>query len=230
MEDQVPLPVLPAFLAVAGCAACSALLLAPRSHPPAACPRGEELHFADGTVYRATVVDRPPPAEPCVLVVGFRLRGVRGERVHDLFRVESVLKVPLFVGFPGLASKVWMANDSRGVYRGVYEWEGPTLAESYARALWRVLVLVSVLGSIGYRVLPGLRRDEMLRSPRAVLGDGRVLAAERDGSSGRVTDLGGLLRPAHRCDAAHPRQTRPIVHERATLMRALRLCRQPSQE
>ena len=65
-----------------------------------------------------------------------------------------------------------MANDSRGVYRGVYEWDGPTLAESYARALWRVLALVSVSDSIGYRVLPGLRRDEMLRGPRAVLGDG----------------------------------------------------------
>ena len=65
-----------------------------------------------------------------------------------------------------------MANDSRGVYRGVYEWDRPTLAESYARALWRVLALVSVSDSIGYRVLPGLRRDEMLRSPRAVPGDG----------------------------------------------------------
>ena len=31
----------------------------------------------------------------------------------------------------------------------------------YARALWRVLALVSVRGSIHYQVLPGLRRGEL---------------------------------------------------------------------
>ena len=97
MENQVPLPVLSAFLAVARCAARSALLLARRRiHLPRA-HVGEELHFADGTVsrvYRETVVDGPPPAEPCVLVVGFRLRGVRGERAHALLRLESLLNTP----------------------------------------------------------------------------------------------------------------------------------------
>lgn len=75
-------------------------------------------------------------------------------------------------GFPGVRIEAVEANDSREMYRGVYEWDRPMLAENYARALWRVLALVSVSGSIGYRVLPSLRRDEVLRSPRAVLGDG----------------------------------------------------------
>jgi hypothetical protein len=72
---------------------------------------------------------------------------------------------PLFVGFPGFVSKLWLAHDQRGFYRGLYEWDDPALAEDYARALWRVLALVSVPGSIHYSVLPGLHRDELIADP-----------------------------------------------------------------
>jgi hypothetical protein len=126
-----------------------------------------QLRFADGTsarVYRETVVDRPVPVDPCVLVVEFRLRAVRG-RGHALFRWESLLNTPLFVGFPGFVSKLWLANDAHGVYRGVYDWDGPARAEAYARALWRVLALVSRPESIHYRVLPGVRRGDLLADP-----------------------------------------------------------------
>ena len=71
------------------------------------------------------------------------------------------------MGFPGFVSKLWLANDDKGVYRGLYEWDGPARAEAYARALWRVLALVSVRGSIHYRVLPGVRRDAVLADPGA---------------------------------------------------------------
>ena len=50
----------------------------------------------------------------------------------------------------------------------MYEWDGPRLAENYARALWRVLALVSVPGSIHYVVLPGLRRDALLDRPEVL--------------------------------------------------------------
>jgi hypothetical protein len=60
---------------------------------------------------------------------------------------------------------LWLANDDRDRYRGVYQWDGPRRADHYARALWRVLALVSVPGSIHYAVLPGLRRDELLSQP-----------------------------------------------------------------
>jgi hypothetical protein len=89
---------------------------------------------------------------------------------HAAFRAESLLNTPLFAGFPGLVSKLWLADDQRGRYRGLYEWDGPARAEAYARALWRVLALVSVPGSIHYVVLPGLRRDELLARPQ-VLAD-----------------------------------------------------------
>jgi hypothetical protein len=164
VNEQTPLPQGVAWRAVARCVAATAGLLArgrvhlPRGHV------GRRLGFADGSesvVYRETVVDGPGADEPCVLVVEFRLRAVRG-RGHVLFRWESLLNTPLFVGFPGLVSKLWLAADEHGVYRGLYEWDGAARAESYARALWRVLALVSVRGSIHYRVVPGLRRDELL--------------------------------------------------------------------
>jgi hypothetical protein len=167
MNEQAPLPRAVAARAVIRCVVSTVELLArrrmrlPRQHV------GLRLRFADGTaarVYRETVVDRGPTADPCILVVEFRLRLVRGWG-HALFRWESLLNTPLFVGFPGFVSKLWLAHDQRDVYRGVYEWDGPARAEHYARCLWRILELGCVPGSIHYMVLPGLRRDAVLRDP-----------------------------------------------------------------
>ena len=156
-----------ALRGLARCVASTALLLWRRKiHLPTA-QVGRRLRFADGTsarVYRETVVGRGATADPCVLVVEFRLRAVRG-RAHAAFRWESLLNTPLFVGFPGFVSKLWLADDERGRYRGVYEWDGPQRADHYARALWRVLALVSVRGSIHYVIVPRLRRDELLAGP-----------------------------------------------------------------
>jgi hypothetical protein len=152
------------------CVAAAAHLLARRRthNPPDHV--GMRMRFADGTsapVYRETIVDRGSTEEPCVLVVQFRLRFVRGWG-HTLFRWESLLNTPLFVGFPGFVSKLWLAHDEHGVYRGFYQWDGTRLAEDYARALWRVLALVSVRDSIHYQVLPGLRRDDVLQNPHSL--------------------------------------------------------------
>jgi hypothetical protein len=136
---------------------------------------GDRLHFADGTsarVYRETIVDRPPAAEATVLVVAFRLRGVRGIG-HDLFRLESMLNTPLFVGFDGFVSKLWLAHDGRRTYRGIYEWDGASLADAYARALWRMLALVSVRGSIRYHIIAGMHREELLQDPATIGLEGR---------------------------------------------------------
>ncbi|MBV7703827.1 MULTISPECIES: hypothetical protein [Nocardia] len=158
-----PLPIAPAFLAVGRCMITTVGLLARhRIHRPAR-NVGTWLSFGDGTsayVYQETVIDRIPSPEPCVLLVRFELRGVRG-RGHAWFRRESILNTVLFAGFPGMISKLWLAHDQRGVYRGLYEWDGAASADAYARALWRVLALVSVPGSIDYRVLPGLRRRDL---------------------------------------------------------------------
>jgi hypothetical protein len=132
---------------------------------------GLRLRFADGSsarVYRETRVDRAPPTDPCVLVVGFRLRWVRGP-AHAVFERESVAHTPLFAGFAGLVAKLWLTHDEQGRYRGVYEWDGPHLADTYARSMWRVLALVSTPGSIDFRVLDGLGRDDLLADPARAL-------------------------------------------------------------
>ena len=128
------------------------------------------LRFADTTsarVFRETVVDCDPPEDPCLLVVEFRLQVHRG-RWHSLFLWECILNTPLFVGFPGLVSKLWLDRDERDRYRGLYEWNDAAGAEFYARSLWRVLELVCPRGSIHYRVVPGFRRDAVLRDPQVL--------------------------------------------------------------
>jgi len=162
-QNQAPLGKRAALAALIRCVVSTARLLwQHRIHLPSE-RVGLQFSFANGTsarVYRDTVMDRGATQDPCVLVVEFRLRLVRGWG-HALFRWESPLNTPLFVGFPGFVSKLWMTCDERGGYRGIYEWDGPQQAEDYARALWRVLALVSVRGSIRYQVLPGLRRSDL---------------------------------------------------------------------
>jgi hypothetical protein len=164
---QEPLPRGDAARAVAHCAATTVRLLArhqthlPKEH------LGLRLHFADGTsarVFRETVVDRDPPADPAVLVVAFRLRLLHG-RWHRLFLWECILNTPLFVGFPGLVSKLWLEHDEHNRYRGFYEWDDPAAAEHYARSLWRVLELVCPPDAIHYHVVPQVRRDDVLHKP-----------------------------------------------------------------
>ena len=129
------------------------------------------LRFADGTsarVFRETTVDRGATLDPCVLVVEFRLRAVRG-RGHAVFRRESLLNTPLFAGFPGLVSKLWLADDERGRYRGCLS----GIARGSRKTTpgpWRVLALVSVRGSIHYVVLPALRRGDLLAQPQELSG------------------------------------------------------------
>jgi hypothetical protein len=172
MAERPPLAYRAALRALISCVAGTARLLWQRRlHLPGG-HVGMRLRFADGTsarVYRETMVDQGDTRDPCVLLVTFRLRAVRGWG-HAAFRWESLLNTPLFAGFPGLVSKLWLADDERARYRGLYEWDGPRRAEAYARALWRVLALVSEPGSIHYIVLPGLRRDELLDRPAVLDG------------------------------------------------------------
>ena len=163
-RNDGPLPLGHATTSLARCVATTAQMLARRQvHLPRQ-RVGTVVRLPDGTssrVYRETTVDRSPAREPCALVVMFRLRAVRG-RGHVWFRRESLLNTPLFVGFPGFVSKLWLTHDEQGFYRGLYDWDGADAAASYARSLWWVLALVSEPGSIHFEVLPGMARDELL--------------------------------------------------------------------
>lgn len=158
---------------VARCAERTAgLLVRHRLHQPPG-NLGRVIQFADGTsakVYRETVIDRGPTVDPAFLAVSFKLRLVRRNWAHALFRAESLLNTALFAGFPGLVSKLWLRDDQNGVYRGLYEWDDPSLALNYVHALWWVLALVSEPGSIHYAVIPGLGRDEVMIDPWGARG------------------------------------------------------------
>lgn len=169
-SDRPPLPRRRAFVAVAKSVVRTVSLLRCGAIEQPRVRVGEVLTFSDGSrapIYRETIVRSAATPDPAVLVVWFRLRWIRG-RGHRAFRAESRFNTPMFVGFPGFVSKLWLANDEQGVYRGIYQWNDASLADAYARALWRVLELVCVRGSIHYVVLPGVSRDDVLA--RDVIG------------------------------------------------------------
>jgi hypothetical protein len=123
------------------------------------------LGFADGTtslVFRETAVRGRDPRDPAVLVVQFRLRAFGHRRwLHALFRRECILHTPLFAGFPGFQTKLWISDTTTGVYRGLYEWAGPQRAVDYAHTLVRLLTPLSTHGSVRYHVIPGIRRQDL---------------------------------------------------------------------
>lgn len=165
MNEQLPAPAMHTWRAVAASVVTASRLLAGRRTHLVGDRVGTRIAFGDGTaatVYRETVVDLDGVEDPAVLVVTFRLRRVDSPAAHAAFRAESLLNTPLFVGFPGFVSKLWLTHDTSGAYRGLYQWDGAARAGDYARCLWRVLALVSVPGSIRYLVLPGTERDALL--------------------------------------------------------------------
>ncbi len=139
------------------------LLASRRIHLPERCV-GLQLHFVDGSaskVYRETVVDRPATTDPAVLLVGFRLRAVRGQAAHALFRCESLFNTPLFVGFPGLVSKLWVAPTIQTTStEGTMSRRARCSPRTTCGPLWCVLALVCVLRSIHYEIVPGLTRKD----------------------------------------------------------------------
>jgi hypothetical protein len=165
-RERAPHPLGPALRRIAACAGTTAVMLARRRLRLPHTNLGRRLTFADGTngvIYRETLVTARPVHEPVVLVVEFRLKVLGGRWGHAYFRAVSLLNTPLFAGFPGLVSKLWVAADERGRYRGVYQWDGSDSAEDYVRALWWPLALVSHRDSIHYRILANTWRDDVLR-------------------------------------------------------------------
>jgi hypothetical protein len=135
---------------------------------------GARLHFADDTtseVFRETAVHGAPPRNPAVLVVRFRLWLLGSGRLrHALFRRECVLHTPLFAGFPGFRSKLWLTDAVTGVYRGLYEWDGADRAVDYAETLCGLLRPLSYTDSVAWHVTPQVRRDDLLRDATRVTG------------------------------------------------------------
>jgi len=160
-----------AWGAVAGSVVRTGRLLARRQLRMPRTLVGQALTAEDGTcstVFRETVRVGGGSADPVVLVVRFRLRWIGAAPwAHAVFRRTCVVNTPLFAGFPGFVSKLWLTDTVSGVYRGLYEWNGAARAERYAARLRRVLALVTVPGSVGHLVVPGTDRRPYVTGERA---------------------------------------------------------------
>jgi hypothetical protein len=137
---------------------------------------GHAVSFEDGSrsqVFRETVRTGAVTRDPAFLAVAFRLRLVgRSRLLHALFRAESVANTLLFAGFPGFRSKLWLTDQDSGWYRGLYEWDGAERAHRYATTLSLLLRPACEPGSVTFHVIPGVGRDDALRTPSLLLAAG----------------------------------------------------------
>jgi hypothetical protein len=136
---------------------------------------GARLRFEDGSssfVFRETAVTTASTSDPTLLVIQFRLTALGSNRLlHAAFRRECVLHTPLFAGFPGFRSKLWLDDVDTGVYRGVYEWQGGERARHYAARMVAMLAPFSTAGTALYQIVEGVRRDEFLLRPAIARAD-----------------------------------------------------------
>jgi hypothetical protein len=130
---------------------------------------GARLTFADGSssfVFRETAAADVSTSDPTLLVIQFRLAMLGSDHLlHAAFRRECVLHTPLFAGFPGFRSKLWIDDIDTGVYRGIYQWQGGDLARHYAARMVALLRPFSNAGTARYQVVEGVVRDEFLLRP-----------------------------------------------------------------
>ena len=136
---------------------------------------GARLAFADGTtstVFRETRAVDVTTDEPTVLVIRFRLALLDDlAPLHLGFRHECVLHTPLFAGFPGFRSKLWLDDRDTRMYRGVYQWDGFDAAVAYAGRMVGLLAPFSNRHTARFHVARGVRLTEFLLDPDATSGE-----------------------------------------------------------
>jgi hypothetical protein len=136
---------------------------------------GARLAFADGTtskVFRETRAVDFTMDEPTVLVIRFRLALLDDlAPLHRGFRHECVLHTPLFAGFPGFRSKLWLEDPKTRMYRGVYQWDGFEAAVAYAGRMVGLLAPFSNRHTARFHVARGVRLTDYLRDPATTSGD-----------------------------------------------------------
>jgi len=135
---------------------------------------GATLSFRDGTtsrVFRETCVVGATTSEPVVLVIRFRLAFLDDlGLLHAGFRRECLIHTPLFAGFHGFRSKLWMEDEDTRIYRGVYQWDGEKDAATYAARMVGLLAPFSNRGTTRSQLVPGLTRSDFLLDPDVTIG------------------------------------------------------------
>ncbi len=93
------------------------------------------------------------PDEPAEAI--FRVR-FRVERLYKNWAGWLMaLKSPMFVGFPGFRSKLWMVDEAACDYQGVYEWTSLADARAYATSESMALMKqLAIPGGVSYEIYP----------------------------------------------------------------------------
>jgi hypothetical protein len=188
MIERPPLRMWEGIRALGRCAIRTAELIATRRLHEPRTNVGHRVRWADGTtstVYRETVADATPTHTPTTLVVSFRLRGVRSDRLHRAFPArEQAQHDPI-----------------RGVPRVRLE---AVVRERRARRLPGAVRLARPRNGRGVRPRPVVGPD---RGERAVLDPLRRPARDPTGRSTEGPAPSGRRRPgrAHRVVAARRR-------------------------
>jgi hypothetical protein len=108
--------------------------------------------------------------EPCaVLVVGFRLKFIGSNPIlHWLFQRICVISTPIWSGFRGFRTKLWMVDLQDKNYIGIYEWAGDENAHAYAEWLTEILRRLSTTGSVWYEIYRNEDLAEYLKAHKVV--------------------------------------------------------------
>ena len=124
------------------------------------------------TVFRETV-SRDGNADICsVLIVGFRLRSIGSNPLlHWIFQRICIISTPIWSGFAGFRTKLWMVDARTKNYLGIYEWAGEKNARAYTEWLCTILIRLSTPGSVWYEIRPNEQLEQyvMAHEPPARL-------------------------------------------------------------
>ena len=105
----------------------------------------------------------PGPEEVAVqiLIINFNLEGLTEEQ----FASSAEELAPVFAAFPGLASKVWLADRAEGTYGGVYTFESEKAVDDYLES-----DLFAGIGANPGLVNISVRRFGVLEEPTRISG------------------------------------------------------------
>jgi len=93
-----------------------------------------------------------------ILIINFALESISAEQYG--VQVDSV--APAFAELPGLASKIWLANEATNTYGGVYVWQDREAMEAYTQSdIYKGMVANSYIQDVSvkdFAVLEGPTR------------------------------------------------------------------------
>ena len=94
-----------------------------------------------------------------IVIINFSLKGMTEYEYEKMCNEEA----PAFAAVPGLASKVWLADRTNGVYGGVYTFENGASVDAFMSS-----ELFAQVGAIPGLTGISVRRFGVLSAPTAV--------------------------------------------------------------